>query len=261
MGTWHCKKSASKQCLQGFVRWGFAPIIFSRRSPHTRHPPSPSSSGGEEDAKEETDDEGQKEAAEKEASDGEEMADGDGDFVPSDVDEDLLRIGDETEDPNPEFDTGPLDSGPVEDAEEVPDRDEVTVHGRVWCKSICMNDSRCRKARKQMSLRNLPVTFDTTELDIFEELMPFSWGELCDHVSDVAGSFKDTNKYTEDNLRAWMGITLGAAQYRPGTDLWATKRTGLLSAPNFGRFLSKDKYRRITRYLSGMGGGLTHLKC
>ena len=74
-------------------------------------------------------------------------------------------------------------------------------------------------------------------------------------MSDVAGSFKDTNKYTEDNLRAWMGITLGAAQYRPGTDLWATKRIGLLSAPNFGRFLSKDKYRRITRYLSGMGGG------
>ena len=79
-------------------------------------------------------------------------------------------------------------------------------------------------------------------------------------MSDVAGSFKDQNKDTEDNLRARMGITLGAAQYRPGTDLWATKRIGLLSAPNFGRFLSKDKYRRITRYLSGRRGGANSFK-
>ena len=63
-------------------------------------PPSPPSSGGEEDAKDETDSEGQREAAEKNQSDGDELPQGDGEFQLSDVDEDELRLCDETEDPS-----------------------------------------------------------------------------------------------------------------------------------------------------------------
>ena len=47
----------------------------------------------------------------------------------------------------------------------------------------------------------------------------------------------------------YMRCLYGGAQYKKGTDLWATERQGMINAPDFGRVLAKDRFTRINRYL------------
>ena len=47
----------------------------------------------------------------------------------------------------------------------------------------------------------------------------------------------------------YMRCLYGGAQYKKGTDLWATERKGMINAPDFGRVLAKDRFIRINRYL------------
>ena len=42
----------------------------------------------------------------------------------------------------------------------------------------------------------------------------------------------------------------GGAQYKVGTDLWATEDKGMIRSPDFGRVLTKDRFERVGRYLS-----------
>ena len=48
--------------------------------------------------------------------------------------------------------------------------------------------------------------------------------------------------------RRGIGDYFWGAQFKEGTDLWATQRVGLMPPPDFGRFLSKDRFQRILRY-------------
>jgi hypothetical protein len=45
-----------------------------------------------------------------------------------------------------------------------------------------------------------------------------------------------------------MSIIFGGAQFKEGTDLWATQGVGLMPPPDFGRFLSKDRFARNLRF-------------
>ena len=47
----------------------------------------------------------------------------------------------------------------------------------------------------------------------------------------------------------YMRCLYGGAQYKKGTDLWATERKGMINAPDFGRVLARDRFIRINRYL------------
>ena len=59
----------------------------------------------------------------------------------------------------------------------------VEVHEDMWKrKAATPEDPRGAKARPTTTFKDLPVTFDTTELDIFEELMPVSWAQLLARV-------------------------------------------------------------------------------
>jgi len=47
----------------------------------------------------------------------------------------------------------------------------------------------------------------------------------------------------------YMRCLYGGAQYKKGTELWATERKGMINAPDFGRVLARDRFIRINRYL------------
>ena len=50
------------------------------------------------------------------------------------------------------------------------------------------------------------------------------------------------------HIDATIAIIFGGAQFKEGTDLWATKRVGMMPAPDFGRHLSHDRFQRVLRY-------------
>jgi hypothetical protein len=43
-------------------------------------------------------------------------------------------------------------------------------------------------------------------------------------------------------------VIFGGAQFKDMTDLWSVKRKGMMTAPDFGLYLSRDRFRRILRY-------------
>jgi hypothetical protein len=72
----------------------------------------------------------------------------------------------------------------------------VECHGWEWKKAINVPDQRERKGRPTGKFRNLPITFEMTELEIFEELMPLSWMELLGRLRSNAATNRDRNVYT-----------------------------------------------------------------
>jgi hypothetical protein len=61
----------------------------------------------------------------------------------------------------------------------------------------------------------------------------------------AADKYKD---WRQEHIADALMIFIGGTQYKQGTDLWAQDTKGLLAAPDFGKFLSKDRFERILRY-------------
>jgi hypothetical protein len=60
---------------------------------------------------------------------------------------------------------------------------------------------------------------------------------------------RDRKNWVEWHIEdAALAIIFGGAQFKEGTDLWTTQRVGLMPPPDFGRFLSQDRFSRILRY-------------
>jgi hypothetical protein len=89
---------------------------------------------------------------------------------------------------------------------------------------------------------------DATEVDIFKALMPLSRTALLNIVRDNADEDGDKRLWLPWHIDATLAIIFGGAQFKEGTDLWSTKRVGMLPAPDFGRQLSQDRFQRVLRY-------------
>jgi hypothetical protein len=85
---------------------------------------------------------------------------------------------------------------------------------------------------------------------VFEALMPLSKEVLLKIVRENAEEVNDVHKYELWMVDATLAIVLGGAQFKEETDLWAAKTLGLMPPPDFGRHLSRDKFKRIIRYWS-----------
>ena len=72
----------------------------------------------------------------------------------------------------------------------------------------------------------------------------------------------DECKYNLLLMRKLIGrlLFVVGAQYRSGTELWATEWKGMLAPPDFGRVLSHDRFVRILRYLARGPDGTEHTK-
>ena len=89
---------------------------------------------------------------------------------------------------------------------------------------------------------------ETTEADVFWAFMPISKTGLLKIVRQNAEDDNDRRPWVGWHIDAALAIIFGGAQFKEGTDLWATQRVGLMPPPDFGRFLSKDRFQRILRY-------------
>ena len=101
-----------------------------------------------------------------------------------------------------------------------------------------------------LKTRRRHIDEHTKEVELFWMCMPVSREDLLETVRERADEIGDT-KYKEwrmDHIVNALQIIFGGAQYKPGTNLWATKRYGCIQPPDFGRILSHDRFSRILRY-------------
>ncbi len=89
---------------------------------------------------------------------------------------------------------------------------------------------------------------DATEVEIFRALMPLGRDAMLNIIRDNAEDENDGRVWLGWHVDAALAIIFGGAQFKEGTDLWATGRVGLVPAPDFGRHLSRDRFNRILRY-------------
>jgi hypothetical protein len=80
--------------------------------------------------------------------------------------------------------------------------------------------------------------------------MPLDRQTLLNIIRDNADEDGSADKriWEKWHVDAALAIIFGGAQFREGTDLWATKKVGMMPAPDFGRQLSFDRFQRILRY-------------
>ena len=100
-----------------------------------------------------------------------------------------------------------------------------------------------------MRMRHRTLNDSTREVDIHDDLLPTSHDFILDIVQCRADQTSDKRRYTAHHVRGFLVCVCGGAQYKEGTDLWATKRVGMMPAPNFGRHLDKERFTRILRCL------------
>jgi hypothetical protein len=80
--------------------------------------------------------------------------------------------------------------------------------------------------------------------------MPLPWAQLLARVSARASHHRDKNEHSERDVRAWMALSTGSTQFKPGTDFWSTRAVGVVPPINWVRCLPEGRCRRITRCLS-----------
>jgi hypothetical protein len=83
-------------------------------------------------------------------------------------------------------------------------------------------------------------------------MLPVTVEELLECVKFRAAEASDKygRFWFKEHIMAYFVCLFGAAQFKPGTDLWAKTTIGTMQAPNFGQYLSHDRYQRIARYLA-----------
>ena len=91
---------------------------------------------------------------------------------------------------------------------------------------------------------------EATEVEVFRAFMPLDRQTLLNIIRDNADEDGSADKriWEKWHVDAALAIIFGGAQFREGTDLWATKKVGMMPAPDFGRQLSFDRFQRILRY-------------
>jgi len=144
---------------------------------------------------------------------------------------------------------GPLEGDDLHDRPEV--GDTVEVHEKEWIKAATMGqDARGNKPRQGFQFRRLVVNSTTARSDMWKELLPCSIPDLVDLVRARAVQKNDKGVFTTDGCIKFLACLYAGAQFQAGTDVWAKEMKGLMPPPNFGRFMSRDKFIRWMRYIS-----------
>ena len=85
----------------------------------------------------------------------------------------------------------------------------ASCHEREWKAATNVPDQRLRKGRPTGKFRNLPITLETTELEMFEELMPLSWMGLLGRLRVNAAHNRDRNTHTLNDVKPGWQSRLG----------------------------------------------------
>jgi hypothetical protein len=135
-----------------------------------------------------------------------------------------------------------------------PDDDEAThaqlgetvnIGGKRW-KRVQSMDAPPRENVREFMLRNMSVTDETTELDLFQLVLPVTFDKMSEVVKYRAALANDKygRHWYKEHIIAYFVCLLGATQFKVGTDLWNKETKGMLPGPHFGKYLSLDRFKR-----------------
>ena len=106
-----------------------------------------------------------------------------------------------------------------------------------------------------LQARNLNITDNTREKELFNLTMPVTCDILLEIVRERAASCNDKYKdWTMHHIEATLKVIFGGAQFKTGTDLWATETKGLMPPPDFGRYYV-PALMFFTKHHFPLGGG------
>jgi hypothetical protein len=128
--------------------------------------------------------------------------------------------------------------------------DTVEAHGKTWKRVQGLTVDARTEPVEASKFKRLHYSESTREVDIFWQLMPLTKEDLLQIVREGAQTARDRRQWQIEHIEAALCVIFGGAQYKAGTNLWATTKKGMLRAPDFGMHLSQDKFKKILRYWS-----------
>ena len=135
--------------------------------------------------------------------------------------------------------------------------DTVEAHGKTWKRVEGLTVDARTEPVEASKFKRLHYNESTREVDIFWQLMPLTKEDLLQIVREGAQTARDRRQWQVEHIEAALCVIFGGAQYKAGTNLWATTKKGMLRAPDFGMHLSQDKFKKILRYWSKGPDGTT----
>ena len=142
-------------------------------------------------------------------------------------------------------------SAAEEDVTSTPIGGTVEVGGNKWVRVATMGeDVRGDRPKSTMTMKGMVVNSHTTRSDFWKELFPVPFTTMLNVVNENATRHRDKGVFDMEGLMAFLCCLYGGCQFTVGTDVWATKKKGMMPPPQFGDIQSKDKFDRWRRYLS-----------
>ena len=139
----------------------------------------------------------------------------------------------------------------------IPMGGSVTVGSTTWTRVEAMGvDVRFEENEAvpppRTQLKNMSITGDTGEWDILECMLPVTLDEMLECVKYQANEAGDKYKehWYREHIIGFILCLYGGSLYKVGTDLWSKEPEGLRPAPDFGKYISRDRFDRVRRYLS-----------
>jgi hypothetical protein len=118
-----------------------------------------------------------------------------------------------------------------------------------------------KEATHETTFKNIRINGETTELDIVWALMPLKLDDLLQIVRNGADTANCNLVWDADHINAALCAIFGGAQFKDMTDLWSVKRKGMMPDPDFGLFLSRERFQKMLRYWArGSSGKCEKLK-
>jgi hypothetical protein len=129
--------------------------------------------------------------------------------------------------------------------------DTVTVGTMTWERIEGLAEDARTVPHFDTAFKNNLFNDETREVDVFRALLPIPKSKLLKIVRDNAE--EETNRLTQWSgwhIDADLSIIFGGAQFKEGTDLWATQSVGLIPPPP-GEFCIRANFavfiKRATR--------------
>ena len=117
-----------------------------------------------------------------------------------------------------------------------------------WRRVEAITEDVRRGETEETRFKNLRITDTTTELEIFWALMPLKQEDLLKIIREGADKANSRLTWEVEHVNAALCVIFGGAQFKDMTDLWSIKRKGMMPAPDFGLYLSRDRFKKILRY-------------
>ena len=199
-------------------------------------------------------DDGESEAASEEERDN---MDRDSDNASTDMEEDaaVRAQGQETDNAVTDDEAGEVAQGDDDDMGVEIEIGETVTKGaeddpktKTWTRIAALATDPRTEERQDTTFKNLRIRDDTTELDIFLALLPLSPENLLQIVREGSQRSNCKLKWSIEHIFSTFCILFGAGQFKEGTDLWSVSRKGMMPGPDFGLYLSRDRFEKVLRF-------------